>query len=77
MIDESMRLIPRFWLEDVVEHHGEYVDVPPRPVHPKPLQDPHPRLYMACTHEESLGEAAGRAASARWCSASAAPRTWR
>ncbi len=60
MIAESMRLIPRFWLEDIVEHHGEYVDVPPRPVHPKPLQDPHPRLYMACTHQESLGEAAGR-----------------
>jgi alkanesulfonate monooxygenase SsuD/methylene tetrahydromethanopterin reductase-like flavin-dependent oxidoreductase (luciferase family) len=60
MIAESMRLIPRFWMEDVVEHHGEYIDVPPRPVHPKPLQSPHPRLYMACTHQESLSEAAGR-----------------
>ena len=57
MIAESMRLIPRFWLEDVVEHHGEYVDVPPRPIHPKPLQDPHPPLYMACTHDDSLGDA--------------------
>ena len=60
MIAESMRLIPRFWMEDVVEHHGEYIDVPPRPVHPKPLQSPHPRLYMACTHQDSLAEAAGR-----------------
>ena len=55
-----MRLIPRFWVEDVVEHHGEFIDVPPRPVHPKPLQDPHPRLYMACTHADSLVDAGGR-----------------
>ncbi len=60
MIDEAMRLIPRFWVEDIVEHHGEYVDVPPRPIHPKPLQDPHPRLYMACTHVESMADAGSR-----------------
>jgi alkanesulfonate monooxygenase SsuD/methylene tetrahydromethanopterin reductase-like flavin-dependent oxidoreductase (luciferase family) len=60
MIEESMRLIPHYWVEDIVEHHGEFIDVPARPVHPKPLQVPHPRLYMACTHQESLAEAGGR-----------------
>lgn len=60
MIDEAMRLVPRFWTEDVVEHHGQFIDVPPRPIHPKPLQDPHPRLYMACTHNDSLADAGGR-----------------
>lgn len=60
MIDEAMRLVPRFWVEDVVEHHGEFIDIPPRPIHPKPLQDPHPPLYMACTHNESLVDAGGR-----------------
>ncbi|HEX7097547.1 MAG TPA: LLM class flavin-dependent oxidoreductase, partial [Acidimicrobiales bacterium] len=60
MIDESMRLIPRFWVEDIVEHHGAYIDVPPRPIHPKPLQDPHPPLYMACTHNDSLVDAGKR-----------------
>jgi alkanesulfonate monooxygenase SsuD/methylene tetrahydromethanopterin reductase-like flavin-dependent oxidoreductase (luciferase family) len=60
MIDEAMRLVPRFWTEDVVEHHGEYIDIPPRPIHPKPFQDPHPPLYMACTHSESLNDAGGR-----------------
>jgi len=59
MITEAMYLVPRLWTEDVVEHHGEFVDLPPRPIHPKPLQDPHPALYMACTHEESL-EVAGQ-----------------
>lgn len=60
MIDEAMRLVPRFWMEDIVEHHGEFIDIPPRPVHPKPLQDPHPPLYMACTHNESLHDAGAR-----------------
>jgi alkanesulfonate monooxygenase SsuD/methylene tetrahydromethanopterin reductase-like flavin-dependent oxidoreductase (luciferase family) len=55
-----MRLIPRFWVEDVVEHHGEFIDVPPRPVHPKPLQDPHPYLYLACTRNDSLTDAGER-----------------
>ena len=60
MIDEAMRLVPRFWVEDVVEHHGAFIDIPARPIHPKPLQDPHPPLYMACTHNESLVDAGGR-----------------
>src|SRR5690606_2182958 len=60
MIDEAMRLVPRFWLEDLVEHHGRFIDIPPRPIHPKPLQTPHPRLYMACTHNDSLADAGAR-----------------
>ena len=60
MIEEAMRLVPRIWTEDVVEHHGQFIDFPPRPIHPKPLQDPHPPLYMACTHNETLNDAGGR-----------------
>ena len=60
MIDEAMRLIPRFFVEEVVEHHGEFIDIPPRPVHPKPLQDPHPPMYQACTNTATLVDAGGR-----------------
>lgn len=60
MIDEAMRLVPRFWVEDIVEHHGEFVDVPARPIHPKPLQDPHPPLYQACTRNTTLADAGER-----------------
>lgn len=60
MIDEAMRLVPRIWTEDVIEHHGRFVDIPPRPIHPKPLQDPHPPLYMACTRDETLTDAGAR-----------------
>jgi alkanesulfonate monooxygenase SsuD/methylene tetrahydromethanopterin reductase-like flavin-dependent oxidoreductase (luciferase family) len=58
MIEEAMRLIPRFWMEDVVEHHGTFIDVPARTVHPKPLQVPHPPLYMRVrtpTRSKTLG----------------------
>ncbi len=58
-IDESMYLIPRMFVEDEIEHHGEYIEIPKRPIHPKPHQDPHPPMYLACTRSESL-ETAGR-----------------
>ena len=60
MIDEAMRLVPRIWMEEVVEHHGTFIDLPPRPIHPKPFQDPHPPLYMACTRDETLNDAGAR-----------------
>ncbi|MBW2269241.1 MAG: LLM class flavin-dependent oxidoreductase [Deltaproteobacteria bacterium] len=59
-IDESMYLIPRMFVEDEVEHHGKYIDIPKRPIHPKPYQDPHPPMYLACTRTESLTMAGGR-----------------
>lgn len=60
MITEAMRVVPRIWMEDVFEYHGEFIDIPPRPVHPKPLQNPHPPLYMACTHNDTLNAAGER-----------------
>ncbi|MAG31330.1 MAG: LLM class flavin-dependent oxidoreductase [Deltaproteobacteria bacterium] len=59
-IDEAMYLIPRMFVEDEIEHHGEYIDIPRRPIHPKPYQDPHPPMYLACTRTESLEVAGAR-----------------
>ena len=61
MIDEAMYLIPKIMVEDEIEHHGRVHRHPaPRRIHPKPLQDPHPPLYLACTHNESLQTAGSR-----------------
>jgi alkanesulfonate monooxygenase SsuD/methylene tetrahydromethanopterin reductase-like flavin-dependent oxidoreductase (luciferase family) len=61
MITEAMYLVPRLWVEHPFPgFQGEFVDVPPRPVHPRPLQDPHPPLYMACTHNDTLEIAGSR-----------------
>ena len=58
-VDESMYLIPKMWMQDEIEHHG-LIDIPSRPVHPKPFQDPHPPMYMACTRHDSLTTAGSR-----------------
>jgi alkanesulfonate monooxygenase SsuD/methylene tetrahydromethanopterin reductase-like flavin-dependent oxidoreductase (luciferase family) len=61
MITEAMYLVPRLWTEHPFQgFEGEFVSVPPRPIHPRPLQDPHPPLYMACTHNETLETAGSR-----------------
>jgi alkanesulfonate monooxygenase SsuD/methylene tetrahydromethanopterin reductase-like flavin-dependent oxidoreductase (luciferase family) len=37
---------------------GEFVTVPPRNVVPKPLQKPHPPLWLACSRRETINRAA-------------------
>jgi len=41
------------------EHHGKYFDIPLRNVVPKPIQKPHPPLWMACSQLDTI-ERAGR-----------------
>jgi alkanesulfonate monooxygenase SsuD/methylene tetrahydromethanopterin reductase-like flavin-dependent oxidoreductase (luciferase family) len=47
--DEYVRLIPRMWTEDRVAHRGRVVTFPERSVLPKPLQKPHPPMWVAVT----------------------------
>ena len=54
MWDEAISIIPRMWTEDVFSHHGAYYDIPPREVIPKPLQKPHPPMWVACTQQETF-----------------------
>lgn len=59
-IDEAMYLIPRMFVEEQIEHRGDYIHIPQRPIHPKPFQNPHPPMYLACTRTESLAMAGAR-----------------
>jgi len=59
-IDESMYLIPKIMVQDEIEHHGTYIDIPRRPIHPKPYQEPHPPMYLACTNTDTLTKAGSR-----------------
>ncbi len=52
-------MIPRMWTEDPFEYTGRFVSVPPRSILPKPLQKPHPPIWMAATSPLSW-EIAGR-----------------
>jgi alkanesulfonate monooxygenase SsuD/methylene tetrahydromethanopterin reductase-like flavin-dependent oxidoreductase (luciferase family) len=56
---EGFRVAVRMLVEDpFTGFEGKYVKVPPRNVVPKPLQKPHPPLWMACSRRESILDAA-------------------
>jgi alkanesulfonate monooxygenase SsuD/methylene tetrahydromethanopterin reductase-like flavin-dependent oxidoreductase (luciferase family) len=56
---EGMRVAVRMLVEDpFTGFDGKYVKVPPRNVVPKPMQKPHPPLWMACSRRESILDAA-------------------
>ncbi len=59
MWEESLRLIVDAWTNPSVEHHGQFFDIPGRPVIPKPLQAPHPPLWVSAT-SPATHELAGR-----------------
>ncbi len=48
---ESLSMLPRMWQDEIFEHNSDLIQVPPRRIIPKPVQDPHPPLFMACTRE--------------------------
>jgi alkanesulfonate monooxygenase SsuD/methylene tetrahydromethanopterin reductase-like flavin-dependent oxidoreductase (luciferase family) len=50
---ESLELILKAWQNPVVEHQGKYFKQVPRPMVPKPFQQPHPPLWMSYTSPES------------------------
>src|SRR5688500_18315012 len=50
---EALEMIPKMWAADVFEWKGRFFQVPPTQVIPKPLQDPHPPMFAACTKPDS------------------------
>ena len=56
---EGMRTAVRLLVENpFTGFDGKYVNVPPRNLMPKPLQKPHPPLWMACSNRASIIQAA-------------------
>jgi alkanesulfonate monooxygenase SsuD/methylene tetrahydromethanopterin reductase-like flavin-dependent oxidoreductase (luciferase family) len=58
-MEESLRAIPRMWRDEYFEYSGPLLKVPPRPIRPRPVQQPHPPMFMACTRPETV-KLAGR-----------------
>ena len=50
---EALDMIPRMWREDVFSYRGRFFDIPPTQVIPKPVQQPHPPMFAACSKPES------------------------
>jgi alkanesulfonate monooxygenase SsuD/methylene tetrahydromethanopterin reductase-like flavin-dependent oxidoreductase (luciferase family) len=48
----SLSIIPKMWQDEVFEHESDLLSIPPRRILPKPVQDPHPPMFLACTRAE-------------------------
>jgi alkanesulfonate monooxygenase SsuD/methylene tetrahydromethanopterin reductase-like flavin-dependent oxidoreductase (luciferase family) len=58
---EAVEMIPRMWREDPFTHHGKFWSVEhPVSVIPKPVQKPHPPMWVACTNPVTFELAAQR-----------------
>ena len=53
MWEETTRAVVQMWLNDEYEHKGKHFSMPPRNVLPKPIQSPHPPLWVAVQSPET------------------------
>lgn len=59
-VREALEIIVKAWTEEVLEYNGKLLQVPPRRVVPKPIQKPHPPMWMACVAPDSYEIAGDR-----------------
>lgn len=50
---EAITALPKMWSDEEFQFDGDFLKVPPRHILPKPIQQPHPPLWLACTSPES------------------------
>ena len=58
--DEFVRVIPKMWKEERFSHDGVCFSMPERAVLPKPVQDPHPPMWVTVTSPGTELDAADR-----------------
>lgn len=56
--DEFIQVLKAIWTTDPVEFHGRYFQIPRSIIQPKPVQKPHPPLYLAAYAPSALKRAA-------------------
>ncbi len=57
--EEAIRAIPKMWTQDLFSWNGKHFSLPERNVLPKPIQKPHPPLWVTATNPDTV-ERAGR-----------------
>ena len=58
MWEESIRAIPKMWTQDLFSWEGKHFSVPERCILPKPVQQPHPPLWVTATNPSTVETAA-------------------
>ncbi len=56
IFEEAVQAIFPMFKDGGSEHHGKHFDLPLRNVLPKPIQKPHPPLWVACSQLETLAK---------------------
>tara|TARA_B100000686_G_C16775520_1_gene968163 strand:- start:231 stop:1388 length:1158 start_codon:yes stop_codon:yes gene_type:complete len=52
-VHEGVQVLKKAFTQDPFMFYGKHYQIPPRSLVPKPIQKPHPPMYMAATSEES------------------------
>jgi alkanesulfonate monooxygenase SsuD/methylene tetrahydromethanopterin reductase-like flavin-dependent oxidoreductase (luciferase family) len=58
MWDEAIRAIPQMWTRELFSWQGKYFSVPERCILPKPVQKPHPPLWVTTSNPPTIEIAA-------------------
>ncbi|MET8159064.1 LLM class F420-dependent oxidoreductase [Sphaerisporangium sp. NPDC005289] len=58
LLNERLTAIKEIWTKDEAEFHGRYVDFDPMFCWPKPVQDPHPPIYIGGDGQAALARVA-------------------
>jgi alkanesulfonate monooxygenase SsuD/methylene tetrahydromethanopterin reductase-like flavin-dependent oxidoreductase (luciferase family) len=58
MLEAARQVVEMFVQEPYPGYQGKYFSMPARNVMPKPVQKPHPPLWMACSNRSSIAQAA-------------------
>ena len=51
---EALEMVPRMWRSELFEWEGRHFRIPPTAILPKPVQRPHPPIYVACSRPETV-----------------------
>jgi alkanesulfonate monooxygenase SsuD/methylene tetrahydromethanopterin reductase-like flavin-dependent oxidoreductase (luciferase family) len=60
MWDEAVHAIPKMWTRETFSWQGKFFSMPERPIIPKPVQQPHPPMWVAVSSPETAVQAAER-----------------
>ena len=52
--EEGLEVVLKAWKDEPIKHDGELLSIPEREVWPKPVQKPHPPLWMAATSPDTF-----------------------
>jgi alkanesulfonate monooxygenase SsuD/methylene tetrahydromethanopterin reductase-like flavin-dependent oxidoreductase (luciferase family) len=55
--EEAVRAIPKMWTQDLFSWKGKHFSVPERCILPKPIQKPHPPIWVTSSNPETVAMA--------------------